>query len=86
MGALCSKGAKDNFAGAGRTVGSVPPSGGTAPVPGSATAARKVGAPPPRRLGGGASATGGAADDARRRAAEAAQVRFFFPFCARGGG
>lgn len=81
MGALCGKESKDdNFAGAGRPLGSAPPPAGaasSAPLP----ANKRVVGGPPRTLGGssagGASSSSGgdAAADARRKAAEAAEVR-----------
>lgn len=79
MGALCGKESKDdNFAGAGRPLGSAPPPAGvatSAPLPANK---RVVVGGPPRTLGGGggpSSAAGGdPAADARRKAAEAAEV------------
>ncbi|SPN96756.1 uncharacterized protein DNG_00276 [Cephalotrichum gorgonifer] len=75
MGSLCSKASSDNFAGAGRPLGSAPAPAGTSSVPKTV----KVGGPP-RTLGGGpgASPHGESADgliDARSRAAAAAEAR-----------
>lgn len=77
MGALCGKESKDeNFAGAGRPLGSAPPPAGaatSAPLP----ANKRVVGGPPRTLGGGPSSSAAGGDpaaDARRKAAEAAEV------------